>query len=418
MALSSLHIIWLFQAVVALQVDASKVTSIKTSILEKSPKSTGGKAVLFVEITAGDIVGWGQCGYNNEHADIIESIADKVHEWIGPLVLGKEFETPEDIDALAEKAWEKNYKHTGTVLAQALAGIDTALWDIIAKRRNMSVCSLIAESLGSVCHKSMPVYGSNGDRSKSPEDIVANAVANHNKYGVKAFKFQIANRMGNDKDIKPGRTEELIPLARKELGPDVKLMVDANGGYKNYTHALSIAQLLIENNYTWFEEPFPYWQYDQVAKLSKEVEPKGLGIACGEQEFRLDVFEQNIHAMRYAQPDIHYVGGLSRSLRVARMTMAAKTTFVPHSPNPSGLDVMALHMLAAVPNAFGFMEFDAVNTRNPPSGSDYFVEHAYELKDGAMVVPQGPGWGVALKPGLLEKATNKTSSKSEVAVVV
>merc|ERR1712232_961541 len=111
----------------------------------------------------------------------------------------------------------------------------------------------------------------------------------------------------------------------------------------------------------------------------------------------------------YAQPDVHYVGGLSRALRVAKMTMAANTTFVPHSPNPSMLDVIALHMLAAVPNAFGFMEFDAINTRSPPDGSDFFVEKVYELEGGAMTVPQKPGYGVTLKPGLLHKASNKTS---------
>jgi len=263
--------------------------------------------------------------------------------------------------------------------------------------------------MGGVCKSRVPVYGSNGRRSKQPKDIVGNAVANRDKYGVRAFKFQIENRMGGDVDIKPGRTEELIPLARQMLGPEVKLMVDANGGFDNYTHARGVAQLLIEHNYTWFEEPFPYWEYDQAAALAKEVAPS-LGIALGEQEYRLDVWERNIHVMQYAQPDVHYIGGVSRTLRVARMSMEANSTFVPHSPNPCMVDVFALTMLAAVPNAFGFMEFDAVNTRSPPSGTDFFSESVYAIKDGEMTVPTGAGWGVTLKPGLLKSATNKTST--------
>lgn len=270
--------------------------------------------------------------------------------------------------------------------------------------------------MGGACKSHIPVYGSNGDRRMTPKDIVGNAVANRDKYGVKAFKFQIAQRMGGYVDIKPGRTEELIPLARQELGSEVVLMVDANGGYDNYTHARSVAQLLVQHNYTWFEEPFPYWEYDKAATLGKEMMP-ALGIALGEQEYRLDVWERNIHAMQYAQPDVHYIGGVSRTLRVAKMSMAVNSSFVPHSPHPDMVDIFALSMLAAVPNAYGYMEFDAVNTRNPPSGKDYFVESNFEISNGAMAVPTGAGWGVTLKPGLLKEATNKTSTKSAVMKV-
>merc|ERR1712072_281875 len=102
----------------------------------------------------------------------------------------------------------------------------------------------------------------------------------------------------------------------------------------------------------------------------------------------------------YAQPDVHYIGGVSRTLRVAKMSMAANTTFVPHSPNPCMVDVFALSMLASVPNAFGFMEFDAINTKDPPKGTDYFTDPVFALENGAMTVPTGIGWGVTLKPGL------------------
>ena len=50
-----------------------------------------------------------------------------------------------------------------------------------------------------------------------------------------------------------------------------------------------------------------------IARLSQELEP-ALGVACGEQEFRLDVFQRNIHAMRYVQPDVHYVGDSEKLL--------------------------------------------------------------------------------------------------------
>ena len=75
--------------------------------------------------------------------------------------------------AFAEHAWRKNYKRTGNLLAMSLAGVDTALWDLVARSQNSSVCALIAAEFGSTCKAQMPVYGSNGDRSKAPADIVA-----------------------------------------------------------------------------------------------------------------------------------------------------------------------------------------------------------------------------------------------------
>merc|ERR1712232_734217 len=99
----------------------------------------------------------------------------------------------------------------------------------------------------------MPVYGSNCNRDFDPQECADNAVHNRDHYGVRAFKFQIADRMGGDVDIKPGRTEKLIPLVRQALGPDITLMADANGGLDNYTHAVAASQLLAENNFTWFE---------------------------------------------------------------------------------------------------------------------------------------------------------------------
>ena len=73
--------------------------------------------------------------------------------------------------------------------------------------------------------------------------------------------------------------------------------------------------------------------------------------------------------------------------------------------------MFALSMLAAVPNAFGHMEFDAINTRHPPDGTDFFTQPVYKIHDGAISVPAGLGWGVELRPGLLKDAINQTSTK-------
>merc|ERR1712125_108078 len=106
----------------------------------------------------------------------------------------------------------------------------------------------------------------NLDRTLKPSDVVAKAQRLGATHGVKAFKFKIAKRMGHDVDMYPGRSEELVALARNVLGPDATLMVDANGGWDNFSHAEAMAQLLVDHNYTWLEEPFKFWDYDSATQ--------------------------------------------------------------------------------------------------------------------------------------------------------
>ena len=78
------------------------------------------------------------------------------------------------------------------------------------------------------------------------------------------------------------------------------------------------------------------------------------------------------------------------------------------------VDIFAMAMLASVPNAFEYMEFDVINTDHPPDGTKFFSNKAFEIDrgSGTMRVPTGLGWGVELKPSLLINATNRTSLAS------
>merc|ERR1712232_496775 len=138
----------------------------------------------------------------------------------------------------------------------------------------------------------------------------------------------------------------------------------------------------------WLEEPFVFWDYDRAAQLHARVP---IGIALGEQEFRLDVWQRNVAAMQFAQPDVHYIGGVVRTLRVARWAAEKGVKFVPHSPNPSMVDIFTLHLMASVPNAYDFMEFDAIDNL-PPSGTELFTEAVFALTSGSLQVPTKPGW--------------------------
>jgi L-alanine-DL-glutamate epimerase-like enolase superfamily enzyme len=105
------------------------------------------------------------------------------------------------------------------------------------------------------------------------------------------------------------------------------------------------------------------------------------------------------------QPDICYMGGLLRTLRVARMAEKTGMPCVPHSANLAMVTVFTLHMLAAIPNAGPFLEYSIEDT----PWVEGLYEPALEVVDGDVPFPAGPGWGVRVSPAWLAQAERQRS---------
>ena len=105
-----------------------------------------------------------------------------------------------------------------------------------------------------------------------------------------------------------------------------------------------------------------------------------------------------LRAVDIVQPDMCYLGGLTRALRVARM--AAEDGHARRSPlsNPSLVTVFTTSLLAAIPNAGPHMEFSI----EPTSWTEGLYTPALEVRDGKVDIPSGPGWGVEINPAWLE----------------
>ena len=99
--------------------------------------------------------GWGQTSAYN--ADISAQV---VHRQVAPHVLGW---SGLDITDLNREVLEREHKFPGTYLYRGLCGLDTALWDIHAKRANKSVCQLLGGNTDFV-----PVYASSMQREITP----------------------------------------------------------------------------------------------------------------------------------------------------------------------------------------------------------------------------------------------------------
>jgi len=354
---------------------------------------TGDTTVSFVRLRTDDgSEGIGQISPFD--ADIAATI---LHRKIAPHVLGAD---PGDFETLADVCIERNYKFPWSFVCRALAGVDTAMWDLLGKRQKKSVCELLGGK-----PRPIAVYGSSMRRDITPAEEARRLAKLRDDKGFTAFKVRVGKVTGHDQDQWPGRTEELIPTVRKRVGDKVRLMADANSCYTP-KKAMEVGRLLEQHGFYWFEEPCPYWELEWTAEVAAALT---MHVAGGEQDNDLAQWRRMIRmkAVGIVQPDVCYVGGLTRALRVAQRAAGAKLLCVPHSANLSLVTVFTLHLMAAIPNAGPVVEFSIENT--PWTKALYFP--ALEVHDGHVGVPAGPGWGVQLNPAWLAKATHQVSER-------
>ena len=162
--------------------------------------------------------GWGQVSPYN--ADITALL---VHRQIAPYALGAD---ALDIEKLVQEIPEREHKFPGSYLRRALAGLDTALWDLRGKLENKSVCELLGGT-----PRPLRVYASSMKRDITPQAEAERFLRLRDELGYDAFKFRGGKECGHDEDEWPGRTEKIVPEIRKALGVDVALLVDGNSAY-------------------------------------------------------------------------------------------------------------------------------------------------------------------------------------------
>ena len=111
-------------------------------------------------------------------------------------------------------------------LARALAGLDTALWDLAGRRAGKPVASLLGGGPGR-----LRAYASSMKRDISPSEEAERLLRLCADQGFTAAKWRIGAECGEDVDQWPGRTEEIIPTLSRALGEGIDKLVDANSGF-------------------------------------------------------------------------------------------------------------------------------------------------------------------------------------------
>lgn len=267
----------------------------------------------------------------------------------------------------------RNLGETGAAM-MAVSAIDNALWDLRARLANLPLVSLLGQ-----VRSSIPVYGSGGFTSYSEKQL-AEQLGGWAEHGFSMVKMKIGTE--------PERDPERVINARRAIGPDCKLFVDANGAY-SVTQAIELAHCFAQQGVCWFEEPVSSDNLTGLDQVRRRA-PLGMDIAAGEYGYTCWYFRRMLdaQAVTILQADCTRCGGISGFLDAASLCWTCNIPLSSHC-GPS----MHLHVCCAVPRAV-HMEYFHDHARIERMFFDGFCEPV----QGNMAPDLSrPGMGLELK---------------------
>ncbi len=287
---------------------------------------------------------------------------------------------PRDVVALWDRLYGSMWLrgHRSGFLFEAIAGVDTALWDLIGKHTGESVSRL----LGGRYRDRVPVYASGipgkvsgvADRSRIETEVRRLRDAGYG--GVK-----IGGGQGVDVDL------EAAEIATTAATKKVRVFFDAAARY-DYGQAALLADGLARLGIGWLEAPLPAENIDDWVHLrARSPVPLATDLLVN----RWEVLEYLTRAAcDVIQPDVSRAGGLTECRRIADLTTAFGRRVVPHISIGSVVHVAAsIHFASTLPT-LEMMEFWI--GVNPLNGGD--LGDALTPQAGSVPVPEGPGLGV------------------------
>ena len=340
--------------------------------------------------------GWGQV--STYHSDITCTI---LHRQVAPWVLGRDVSDLALLGDLFDHVYEKEHKFPGSYMCRAVCGVDTALWDLHGKLQGKTVCELLGGT-----PRPLRVYASSMKRDISAKDEAERFARLRDKHGYDAFKFRVGAECGRNQDEWPGRSEDIVRAVYRELGDEVDLLVDGNSCFRP-ERAIELGQVLVDNGVHHFEEPCPYWEYEWTRQVTDALP---IDVTGGEQDNNLAIWKYMIDndTVNVYQPDVCYMGGIERTLRVVAMAEAAGKIITPHTANLSLVTIFTLHLMGAIKNAGPYVEFAIEEADYYPWQYDVYRNLPVAV-DGKVQVPEEPGWGIEVCADWLERASYQCS---------
>jgi L-alanine-DL-glutamate epimerase-like enolase superfamily enzyme len=313
-----------------------------------------------------------------------QAAAAVVRHVLQPLLLGRD---PLETGPIWETLYAANSSRGYTRGYQmiAISAVDIALWDLKGKILGQPVYKLLG---GSFVDR-VPAYVTGLMFEPSPEAVMDLARQYYDE-GFRAMKLKI----GADErhDVKT------VELLRKNFGADVKIMVDANGGYDSCT-AIKMGKRLEDYDIYWFEEPVPSEDVAGMARVRRSLD---MYVAAGECEYTKFGFRDLFlrQAVDICQPDVARAGGITECRKIAALAHAFNIHYAPHAWGGVICIAATLHLVMTLPN-FLICEFDRV----PNPLRDELPVEPLMFEEGFLRVSDKPGLGIEFDEEVIQKYT-------------
>jgi L-alanine-DL-glutamate epimerase-like enolase superfamily enzyme len=285
---------------------------------------------------------------------------------IAPALIG---EDPSDIAKLWNKlCWAGASVGRSGLATQAIGAFDVALYDLKARRANLSLAKLLGSWRDSVA-----CYNTSGGFLHTPlEQLLVNAAASRER-GIGGIKLKVGQ---------PDRALDIrrVEAVRKHLGDDAPIMVDANQQWDRAA-AQRMCRVFEDFNLVWIEEPLDAYDHEGHAALAAAFDTP---IATGEMLTSAMEHGDLIRhrAADVLMPDAPRVGGITPFLKIAAQAEAAGVMLAPHFAME-----LHVHLAAAYPTEPWVEHFDWLEP---------LFNERLEIRGGRMIVPTRPGLGLTL----------------------
>jgi L-alanine-DL-glutamate epimerase-like enolase superfamily enzyme len=302
------------------------------------------------------------------------AVRELVDTYLTPFILGHD---PMEVERIWTRCWwEVHALGSAGVTRFALAAIDIALWDILAKHAGVPLYRLLGGSRDRIA-----AYGSGINMHLDGEPLL-DQMRGFLKRGYRAVKMKVG-RDDPDEDV------QRVAAVRRLIGPSVRLMLDAN---QKWTAAEAIRRVTLLRPFDpfWLEEPL---LADDRAGHVYVRQATGVSIAVGETLYTRYEFADYMRAgaVDVVQADIPRVGGFTEWMKIARLAESFNLPVAPHF-----MMELSVHALCAVPN--GLILEDLQGGSLTDLG---LLAELIRVENGEMAPPARPGHGIVFDPAAL-----------------
>lgn len=330
----------------------------------------GSMEPVVVKITAGKRTGLGltQGG---------RAVAALIDHHLGPLLHNKDATKISELWELCRRA---SYPYgTSGLASMARSALDLALWDLAGHREGAPIWELLGGS-----QRTVEVYASGNDL-----EYLKSLGFTMIKIGLTAGPW--------DAEAGYAAVVDQVEAARRELGPERQLMVDAWMGW-DPEFAAAIAPVLVQHNVSWLEEPLPPDCFAGLRSVADALGP--VQLATGEHLYAVADFARLIElGVSILQPDLSWCGGLTAGLAIGELADSAGVEVAPHL---GGLP-WGLHLVSASSVCRRAEWYVGSQPGEPLSAEPTVFEGQTYPESGLLTPSTEPGFGVGLNEDLLQR---------------